>query len=181
MNKINIVTPCSRFENLHEIANSINIPIENYTWTIVVDAITLPDNFYIPYNSTVYCIKDYKSICGNAQRNYALDLIKDGWVAFLDDDTVLHRDLWENVKDLNNDFISFAQEWKDGNLRLKGNDINLNSVDSGNIIIHHSLIGTTRWDITRRDADGLFAHACKLKAKSYLFIPKVLSTYNALR
>ena len=182
MNFLTIVTPCSRPENLHIIAESINIPKDRYRWIIVFDSPTLPDFSLIPEGlSSLIAINSPYSVCGNAQRNLALDLIESEWIYFLDDDTILHKDLWENVKDLDNDFISFSQEWKDGTLRLLGNDINLNSVDSGNFIISHSLLKGSRWDIRRRDADGLFAHACKLRAKHYKFIPKILSTYNALR
>jgi len=177
---LNIITPCSRYELLREIEGSINIPRERYRWIVVYDSEKLPSNVYIPSNCEAYAIKNLFSVYGNAQRNYALNMVKDGYIYFNDDDTIIHKDLWDNVNYLHNDFISFSQEWKDGTLRLKGNNISLNNVDSHNFIMSYSLLGNTRWDITRRDADGLFANTCKDKAKNIIFINKVLSTYNAL-
>ena len=40
---INILTPCSRPQNLAAIAKSINIPPKNYRWIVVFDAPALPD------------------------------------------------------------------------------------------------------------------------------------------
>ena len=41
---LNIITPCSRPHLLHRIAESINIPKENYRWIVVFDAETIPDS-----------------------------------------------------------------------------------------------------------------------------------------
>ena len=88
---LNIITPCSRPHNLQKIYESINIPKENYRWIIVFDAKDIPDN--IP-NCEPYAIKVENSIVGNGQRNYALNLIKTGWIYFNDDDTTIHPKLW---------------------------------------------------------------------------------------
>jgi hypothetical protein len=176
---LNIITPCSRPENLYKISESINIPRSQYRWFVVFDKKNVLEN--TPYNAECYAHQDAKSTSGNAQRNYALDKVISGHIYFNDDDTLIHPDLWENIKDLNNDFISFKQVTKDGKLRLQGNNISLGNIDSHNFIIHSNLLGNTRWVLNRYDADGLFAYECKQKSKSFMHLDKTLSVYNALR
>lgn len=176
MNLINIITPCSRPENLYTIYNSINFP--NYRWIIVFDMNEVPSN--IP-KCEAYAIKVSNSTSGNGQRNYALNLVKDGYIYFNDDDTIIHSELWENIRNRNNDFISFKQANKNGSIRLEGNNITPNNIDSHNFIMHHRLLGDTRWILEQYGADGIFANEIWKKSTSYIYIPKVLSIYNYLR
>lgn len=175
---LNIITPCSRPENLDVVSKSINIPKENYRWIVVFDSETIPEN--IP-ECEAYCIKDVNSVAGFGQRNLALELITEGWVYLQDDDTVMHPELWDNIKDLDNDFISFDQVWKSGVHRLYGNIVKLSYVDSHNFIVHTSLISDEKFVINRRDADGVFAENCYNRAKNKHYINKVLSVYNSLQ
>ena len=174
---LNIITPCSRPQNLKLISESINIPKENYRWIVVFDGLEIPE---IPNNCEAYSIKDNNSIYGNAQRNYALDLITDGYVYFNDDDTIIHPELWDEIKDKENDFISFKQSNKDGSLRLEGNEIKPNFIDSHNFVASSKCINT-RWVLDRYDADAFFAMECYKNAKESLYIPKILSVYNFLK
>ena len=174
---LNIITPCSRPKNLKLISESINIPKENYRWIVVFDGLEIPE---IPNNCEAYSIKDNNSIYGNAQRNYALDLITDGYVYFNDDDTIIHPELWDKIKDKENDFISFKQSNKDGSLRLEGNEIIPNFIDSHNFVVSVKCINT-RWVLDRYDADAFFAMECYKNAKESLYIPKILSVYNFLK
>jgi hypothetical protein len=181
---INIVTPCSRPENLIQIANSFNIPKENFKWIIVFDSEVLPEyptalDFDIDVE--FYAHKDLKSVVGHAQRNFALDLIKEGYVYFNDDDTLLHPELWENIKNINADFISFNQAFADGSLRLKCGRTDVGFIDSHNYIIDKKTIGDTRFEIEHYTADGIFADACAQKTNNKVFIDKILSIYNQLR
>ena len=168
---LNIITPCSRPQNLKLISESINIPKENYRWIVVFDGLEIPE---VPTNSEAYSIKDNLSIYGNAQRNYALDLITDGYVYFNDDDTIIHPELWDEIKDKDADFISFKQSNKDGSLRLEGNEIIPNFIDSHNFVASSKCINT-RWVLNRYDADAFFAMECYKNAKETLYIPKILS------
>jgi hypothetical protein len=178
---LNIITPCSRPQNLLTISKSINIPEENYRWIIVFDSDKIPDEYIIPENCETYAHKDSESISGNAQRNFAIDMVEEGYVYFNDDDTIIHFDLWENINNLKEDFISFDQENQDKTFRLKGDNIALHRVDSHNFITSRQLVGNTRFDLKKYDADGYFAVECFGKAKTKSYIPKVLSTYNSLR
>lgn len=178
---LNIITPCSRPKNLIKIAKSINIPKENYRWIVVYDGTNLPEKELIPEECEIYTHTDSESVVGHSQRNFALGLIDRGYVYFNDDDTIIHKDLWENIKDLDNDFISFSQEYKGGGLRLLGNVIEVRYIDSHNFIIDRSIIGETKYNIRKYEADGYFAQDCFNKSKNYKFINKILSTYNSLR
>lgn len=175
---LNIITPCSRPSNLEAISKSINIPRENYRWIVVFDN-DIP--LQAPDNCEAYAIKDTNSISGNAQRNYAINLVKEGWIYFNDDDTIIHPDLWESIKDVDADLIHFMQSSKDGALRLSGNNVRLNEIDSHNFVVNSNIIKDERWMIDRYDADGIFAENLYRKAKKPLYISKVLSTYNFLR
>ena len=178
---LNIITPCSRPQNLKKISESINIPRENYRWIVVFDFNVIPNNEYIPNNCEYYLHQNPQSTVGHAQRNFALDLINDGHIYFNDDDTVIYPDLWTNIKDLTNDFISFEQLSKDGTLRLKSNIIKEGHIDSHNFIVTKELVNDTKFIITHYGADGRFAEACFLKCKNPIHIPKPLSIYNQLR
>lgn len=176
---LNIITPSCRPENLHIISKSINIPRDQYRWIVVFDLLEAPDN--IPDNCEFYNIKDAKSTSGNAQRNFGLDLVTHGHIYFNDDDTIIQPNLWEEIKDLEEDFISFQQVNKDGSLRLEGKNISVGYIDSHNFVVSTECMGDTRWVLNRYDADGVFAHECYNKAATKLYIPKVLSVYNSLK
>ena len=53
MKLLNIITPCSRPENLHIISQSINIPKDNYRWIVIYDGISLPSADLIPENCEI--------------------------------------------------------------------------------------------------------------------------------
>lgn len=180
---LNIITPCSRPQNLPLIFESINIPLSNYRWIVVFDF------EYIPYNklfknTEFYCYKDYGSRYGNSQRNYGLSLINHGHVYFNDDDTVIHPLLWNNIKELDNyDFISFDQYHKNFSLRLRGNHISLGYIDSHNFICSYDLCKNFKWDNKQYGADGIFASQCfkQCDKNKCIYMNKCLSIYNYLR
>ena len=176
---LNIITPCSRPQNLETISKSINIPRENYRWIVVFDAIEVPEN--IPDNCEAYAIKDVNSTSGNAQRNFALNFVTHGHIYFNDDDTIIQPNLWDEIKDENiTDFISFKQANKDGSIRLEGTNISVGNIDSHNFVTSAECVGNTRWVLNKYYADGVFANECFKKARHFVHIPKVLSIYNSL-
>jgi hypothetical protein len=185
---INIITPCSRLNNLAKIAESINIPWRMFRWIVVIDAHKQPSDLVnIPKSAEAYWFKD-KSSSGNGQRNFALDLITKSppdkkyknFVYFLDDDTLMHPDLYKTINGLKNDFIHFDQQNTDGSHRI-GGTVKVNHIDSGNAIMDLSLIGDTRWRLDLYQADGIFMERVFAKAKNPLYLKQYLSTYNALR
>ena len=179
---VNIVTPCSRPNNLLAIQNSINIPESNYRWIVVFDSNSVPKDLSPDLKCEKYCIKDNLSVYGNAQRNLALSLIQSGHIYFNDDDTVIHQNLWNTIKNLDTiDFISFAQEHKNKTNRLSAGIIKRKFVDSHNFIVSHRICKDIQFDLNDYGADGIFAEKCFIKSKSYCIIHEILSTYNYLR
>ena len=177
---LNIVTPCSRPENLHTISESINIPKDNYRWIVVYDGTELPNVDLVPNNCEIYNFFDSDSVFGMQQRKFALNLIEHGHIYFNDDDTIIHPELWENIKDLENDFIHFNQDHKDGSPRLHNYPVKVDYIDSHNFIVSKDITNGINF-VNRYDADGMFAIECVNACKSYIHIPKVLSIYNSLR
>jgi hypothetical protein len=178
---LNIITPCSRPENLLKISESINIPKEDYRWIVVCDSVSLPDENLIPKNCEIYTHKDLESISGNGQRNYAIDMVESGHIYFNDDDTLFHNDLWESVKNFDFDFISFVQLFKHGEIRLISDVIKVGHIDSHNFITSHRVAKNVRFMLDRYDADGYFAMDCYQRSMTRLHLNKPLSVYNLLR
>lgn len=179
-NRLNIITPCARPENLHRVAESIKLPRTSYTWWIVIDkpAGTV-DASLLPRNAKILYYSHPESIAGHAQRNYALHFINDGLVFFLDDDTLLHEELYDAVGRLTNDFIHFDQAHPDGTKRI-GGTVEVNHIDTGSAVVSRQLIGDTRFKIKLYNADGYFWKAISQKAQRSFYIPKILSWYNKI-
>lgn len=177
---LNIITPCTRPNNLFEIAKSINIPQHQYRWIVVFDAHEVPTD--VPEQCEPYPVKIEGSVFGNGQRNFAIDLVEKGHIYFNDDDTTIHPQLWEAVKHLDDyDFISFIQNNKDGSVRLPGKIVANNYIDSHNFILSKECVGGRRWKLDKYDADGIFAQECYKHALHTKYLPMVLSVYNSLK
>lgn len=177
---LHIITACARPENLHQIAKSINIPRRSYRWHIVFDkpANSVPKEL-IPESAIVYYHQNANSVVGHSQRNYALAHITDGLIFFLDDDTIIHPDLYENIGWLNNDFIHFDQANPDDSKRI-GGKVEVNHIDTGSAVATRQLIGETKFRTDLYNADGFFWKAVSNKATNSKYIPKLLSYYNYL-
>ena len=180
---INIITPCTRLDNLYLIQQSINIPKDHYRWIIVVDTNkisfqTVPN---LSKNTEIFYCSNKNSVYGNAQRNYGISKVKFGHVYFNDDDTTIHPKLWENICDLDRyDFIWFKQLWNNGNIRLSSKQVKLNYIDSHNFLVSYDICQNLEWKLNRRDADGLFAEQCFKNSTNSIFIDKFLSVYNSI-
>ena len=177
---INIVTPCSRPENLKAIAESINIPSRHYRWIVVHDADEFPD-METPKQAEQHLYREQGSISGNGQRNKALRLIADGYVLFLDDDTILHHNLWDAVCKADEDVVCWKQYWKDAGHRLDAGDFTVGHIDSGSFMVKRSVIGDLQWEVDRYDADGYFAQQIFSRKQTIRQINEYLSHYNHLR
>jgi len=175
---LNIVTACSRPENLPTILKSINIPITSHTWWIIVDGTEPIVKIKFPRNVRIFYHPDDSAV-GNGQRNFALDQISKGYIYFLDDDTTLHPDLYKSIEALENDFIHFDQANKNGTKRI-GGTVAINHVDTGSVVCSRALIGDIRWQKDLYQADGRFWSTVFKAAKNPVYIQQSLSIYNAL-
>jgi hypothetical protein len=177
---LNIVTPCTRPENLNTMQDSILKANEKVNevfdimWYIIFDH----DGTFYPHSSlkTLYdnpyafmrphvLMKDDKVIhgWGNPQRNYALSQIKAGWVHFLDDDTIMPETFLYNLLNAIRDWpgkqaFVFDQCAPDGELLYKASLANLkvDSVGGPQVVFDRALIGETKWEDEPYNADGLF-------------------------
>jgi hypothetical protein len=176
---LNIITPCSRPENLFKIYKSINIPKDMYRWIVVFDSDHIPtDNLPPKCEPHIYRHPDSK--VGNAQRNYGMDLVDRGWIFFLDDDTLLHQDLWSEIKDLKHDFIHFGQE-QNGIFRLTGSKIMVEHLDVGSFVVNKKIVKDHKFPLKVYQSDGIFAMLVSNETTDIKYIPKVLSKYNELK
>ena len=203
--KLYIVTPLSRPKNLWHLYLSImqarsEAELLDIKWFVVVDSSKVtPEEVQTrvsinPGWMKIRYIENEKSKWGMAQRNAAMEQLTqmDGWVYFLDDDTILHHDFvsfmdeWfydaqemERVKAL-----VFSQEFRTGHLRLLAapDNVKVGSIDMGQVLIHTSLIGETRFALDQYISDGIFIEEIyKKQPGRFRFIGKALSIYNALR
>jgi hypothetical protein len=162
----------TRYGNLEAIRRSINIPRENFRWICVFDSTSIPHN--LPENCEAYMHTSPNSRVGNAQRNFAIDLVEKGHLYFNDDDTCIHPSLWGKIEHLDDyDFIHFSQIWKNGALRLKGDVVSVRNIDTHTFIVRRDCIGDTRWIPNIYEGDGIFAEECYKKSILPIFIPEV--------
>ena len=98
MEKIYIVTPCYRQQNLETIRKSIDFSVI-HKWYIVYD--TSRDRHYTKIFKDPQIIElecsDF-GIAGHPQRNFAIDIIEDGFIYFVDDDNIVHPNCWPDRK-----------------------------------------------------------------------------------
>lgn len=177
---INLVTPCSRPENLFQMAESINIPKENYRWIVVFDDVEVP-KIELPNNAEYYAHKNDQSVAGHAQRNFANTLINDGYVMQFDDDTIMHPEFWHEVKDCVHDLISWKQVNRNETHRLDAGTYVVGKIDSGSFMVKRSIIADVQWCVDKYEADGLFAEEVVKRTNDQFSIDKYLSYYNYLR
>jgi hypothetical protein len=188
--KITLITPSIRPNNLLLIENSIDFSyIEK--WIIVYDGEKISENPKLfSDNSKVVELmySDPNSTSGNAQRNFALDYIKDDdcYVYFLDDDNSIHPDLYKLLNNLDdNKIYTFGQKRSVSIFPyvdvLKGDIIEVYKIDTGMILIDNKLIHDIRWRINKYNADGYFIKECFIKnAENWLFVNEILSYNNTI-
>lgn len=187
MNKITFVTPCIRPKNLTVIAESIEafVPRQYYDWIVVCDGLTVKKEVKCEF-AKIYKYTKEGSLYGNAQRNYAIDIIqgndkyKDTYVYFIDDNTILHKNLWSLVKNATEDMIVFEQIYKNGKTRIGLNNISEGITDYGTAVFKTNAIGTTRLKENSKQAYSYFCNEIASKQISISHINKPASIYKAL-
>jgi predicted O-methyltransferase YrrM len=180
-NKLTIITPSYRVDNLSEIEKSI--PFEYIDeWIIVYDGNKITDNPNIFENNNK--IKEYvfkgEGTSGNPQRNYALTKITnpDALIYYLDDDNIFHPNMYKllNIID-NNKIYTFNQTD-----RLKGNNISIGGIDTAMVIIPYNLCKNAKWIVDKYEADGHYILECynNNNKKTHIFIDNDLCYYNKI-
>jgi hypothetical protein len=181
-NKLTIITPCYRIDNLIQLKESIDFEYID-EWIIVYDEKKIKNNPFLFKNEKNNKIKEYihtsKGISGNPQRNYALTKItnQDTLLYYLDDDNIIHKNLYKllNIID-NNKMYSFNQY-----NRIKGYNISVNSIDTAMVIIPYKLCRNERWILNKYDADGYYFSVCyKNNTTVHIYVDNDLCYYNRI-
>lgn len=177
INKITLITPSYRVNNLLEIKKTINFEYVE-EWIIVYDGSKITDNPKIFENDK---IKEYvfkgEGMSGNPQRNYALTKITnpDTLIYYLDDDNIFHPDMYKLLDIIDNDKLYTFNQYN----RLKGDNINLGFIDTAMFIIPYKLCKNEKWILDRYDADGCYIMECYNNNKNvHIFVDNDLCYYN---
>ncbi len=188
-NKLTIITPSYRVNNLLEVKKSINFEyIEE--WIIVYDGSKIIDNPKIFENQENNKIKEYvyqgEGISGNPQRNYALTKITNpnALLYYLDDDNIVHPNMYDLLKIIDNNKIYTFNQCNG----FKGNDIRLGFIDSAMYIVPYNLCKNNYWYPPNEfwipvahAADGVFIRECYNNNKTkHIFIDNDLCYYNKI-
>lgn len=183
-NKLTIITPSYRINNLFEIKKSINFKyIEE--WIIVYDGSKIIDNPRLFENQENNKIKEYVYKCdnggisGNPQRNYALSKItnQDVSLYYLDDDNIIHPNLYRLLNIFNTNKIYTFNQYG----RIRGNNVNIGKIDTAMVIIPFNLCKNVRWILNKYEADGYYIKECYDKnSDTHIYIDNDLCYYNRI-
>jgi hypothetical protein len=162
--KLHILTALTRPENLSDMGRSI-FDDHHDGWEII---------WHLTH-------KNEKHVGGQFLKNLLLDEVADGWVYFLDDDTVLHHEFQATTYETIMDYPSavavlFAQNRSEGVIQPQ---ITRGHIDIGQALILREQIGDVRIP-EEYDGDGWFITAV-LGNTDVVLLEDVLSHYNALR
>jgi len=178
---VNIITACCRPTNLLKIFNSIKFNLIT-AWYIIYDTSKNRDyNFQFIGHPKIKEFKyNIEGKCGHPQINYAIDMIKDGFVYVLDDDNIIHPNFWTIIPTLDTKYIyTWDQLRCDTNTILKGGNIKFSEIDTAQFIVPRKYIGNVRWVPNERFGDYKFISAIYEKhSNSFKVIDKVCCYFN---
>jgi hypothetical protein len=183
--KITIITPCIRPENLAKMKDSIRFDYVN-EWIIVYDKKHVENKHLFQDDK----IKEYEflgnGISGNSQRNYGLENITntDTYVYFLDDDNIIHPDLYKLLDTLeDNKIYTFNQKRPTTvfphTYLLLGNKIELCKIDTAMFLVDYNLCKNIRWAPDKYVADGIFIVECYSENRDkWIYVDELMAYYN---
>jgi predicted O-methyltransferase YrrM len=182
-NKLTIITPSYRVDNLLEIKKSIDFEYVD-EWIIVYDGSKITNNPNIFENQENNKIKEYifedNGISGNPQRNYALTKITnpDTLIYYLDDDNIIHPNMYNLLNIIDNDKMYTFNQCNG----LKGNKLQIDYIDTAMVIMPYKLFKNINWILDKYDADGHYIVECYNANKNiHIFVDNDLCYYNKLR
>ena len=189
-NKLTIITPSYRINNLLEIKKSINFEYVE-EWIIVYDGGKIIDNPNLFENKENNKIKEYvhkgEWISGNIQRNYALSKITNHntLLYYLDDDNIVHPNIYKLLNIIDDNKIYTFNQCN----RIKGNNICVGKIDTAMVIIPYNLYKNVKWILDKYDADGYYIKECYDENKNihvyvyvyvYVYVDNDLCYYNKI-
>lgn len=195
-NTLSIITSCSRPEAIFEVYNSVKGMVKkledgtyNIYWYIIYDGEKVKEpnrrNFT---NEDAWIVEGSTSEAGKgySQRNFALNMIKDGWICFLDDDNIIHPEFYNEIsKHLDEDLngIIIDQIFKFGNNRLvaKPENMRVCNIDIAQYILRREYIGEKRFNLEYCSDGHFIEELYSSNSNKFLFINQSLCYYNYLR
>ena len=183
--KLNIVTPCSRPENLQLLKSSIKFDLID-KWYIVYDTSknrTYKKQFLNDPKIFELECSDV-GIAGHAQRNFAIEKINSGLIYQLDDDNIIHPTFWTLVNKMDiHHFYTFDQQNPDygNNGILKGDSLEIRKIDMGQFVVPKRMVENIKFNSENYAADGEYiVEVNKSNCSSHVYLPVLASYYNFL-
>lgn len=196
---LHIITRCTRPHNLNEIKESVySSTLFQVTWWVIFDTRVVKDvdaDFLADLTShqgVPLFLKGEDGDYGHSLLSTVLDKIDDGFVYFLDDDNVIHKDFYEKLYKViqeNPDKKGFVfSQQVDGKdftglqvREAKPENTKLQHIDMAQFVLRRDLIGKYRLRYKEYKADRYFIEDIFNKNKSdFFFMPDVLCYYNYL-
>ena len=182
-NKLTLITPSYRIDNLLKIKKSINFEYVD-EWIIVYDGNKIMNNPNLFENQENNKIKEYlykgEGISGNPQRNYALNNITNSntLLYYLDDDNMIHPNIYRLMNIIDNNKMYTFNQYN----RIKGNNICVGGIDTAMVIIPYKLCKDERWIIDEYEADGFYIKKCyDINKNVHIYVDNDLCYYNTVR
>lgn len=192
---LNIITRCSRTTKIKEIFRSLDKKNNLFSirWFVLFDLTSLVE---IPTDILSFLkdksdIRFYDSVqndFGHDMINKTIDEVENGLIYILDDDNVIHPDLFKLVSDwIENDFdkdgLIFSQ--KIGGIDFTGQDIReadvdnvkVGKIDMAQFCLKRSLIGDIRIPSGQYVGDGIFIQSIYESNKEKFLIRKDIGSY----
>lgn len=180
-NKITIITPCMRIDNLLKMYKSLDF---NYIdeWIIVYDGNKVDENFCFFRNQN-YKIKEYctkgDGISGNDQRNYALTKVtnENTILYYLDDDNIIHSDLYKLLDVIDNNKIYTFNQYN----RIRSNKIEYCHIDTAMFLVPYMLCKNIKWKVDIYQADYQYIKECvDNNPNTRIYVDNDLCYYNEI-
>jgi hypothetical protein len=177
--KITIITPCSRPENIKKIKESINFEyIHNLIIVYDGKCVNKIHGFSEPQIKE-YIFTDESSIKGTSQRNHGLSFVNNGYIYFLDDDNFIHPNFYILLHFIEPGKVyTFNQERK--YKILQGNNIKVCKMDTAMFLIDNSLAKHILWKNNHIHDGEYISYIHSLYPDKFIWINEILCFYNKI-
>lgn len=167
MTRLHVLTACTRPQNLPALADSILAALCE-PWELC---------WHIRFDPA------REHVGGHKLKNDMLDQISDGWVVFLDDDTLMHPDVLRRVAEhLDSAGVVVSQDRTQSlghMLWAMPQNMKLGGADIGQVVLTRELIGQTEMP-PYYGGDGTFLQSILEGRSDVVYLEEVLSLYNVL-
>jgi hypothetical protein len=181
MRTLHVITPCSRFSTLSDLAKNFTDQFSK-----------VPLNYRVRWH-VAFQKKDEHDPCGVFKDNEMIDLIPDeDWIWILDDDNTVHHFFFTVMQSLfdslNEDVkaIVLSQARADALgpvLEARPANMCVGGIDTAQLVFKKQILGPLRFCNHPKTPDGLlYEKLFKIHGpKAFLFVTDALVNYNGLR